>query len=122
MLKELQGGFPLRRIQRSGWLCLLLAISFLFNPFLAASSSSFGTTVISHLPSFRATVASSDLLKFTPKEKVDELPVSDCDVVSEYRFPVLLSDASRRLSEAEEPAASLYSPVCFVWFRPPPVA
>jgi hypothetical protein len=121
MLKALHGGSPLSRIQCCVWLCLLLAISFLFNPFLGATSSSFGTTV-SHMPSFRATVASSELLKFTPKEKVGEFAVSDYDVASQCGFPAPLSNASTQLGHVEEPCAALHSPVGFVWFRPPPVA
>jgi hypothetical protein len=122
MFKLLHSGNTLTRVEGRGWLCLLLAICFLFNPFLAVSSCSFGITV-SHLPSFRATVASSELLlKFAPKKKVVEFAVSDYAVVSESCFSTPLPDASAKVLEAEGPAAALYSPVGFVWFRPPPVA
>jgi hypothetical protein len=121
MFKALHSGNPLNRVEGRGWLCLLLAVSFLFNPFLTAFSSSFGITV-SQRPSYRATVASSELLKFAPKERVVEFAVSDCAVASEFCFSAPLPDAFAQLLEAEVPAAALYSPVGFVWFRPPPVA
>lgn len=121
MFKLLHSGNSLNRVEGRGWLSLLLAISVLFNPFLTASSSSLGITV-SHMPSFRATVASSELLKFAPKEKTCEFTVSDCDVASGCDFSAQSSYASEQLLETEEPAAALYSPIGFVWFRPPPVA
>src|SRR5215470_2523971 len=51
-----------------GLLCLFLALTFLYNPFLGATSPVQYPSV-SHPPSFRATVASSELLKFKPKEQ-----------------------------------------------------
>lgn len=120
MFKTLQSGNSLNMVERRGWLCLLLAVSFLFNPFLTASSSSLGITV-SHLPSFRANVASSEFLKFAPKEKVVEFPASNCAVAIEFWLSAPLPDAFAQLLESEGPAAMLYSPVGFVWFRPPPV-
>jgi len=103
-----------------GWLCLLLAITFLYNPFLAASSWS-GQQSIGHLPSFRATVASSELLRFKPKEKLEAPSAPDIEVA---RLPIVSAPeptAIRRTVGAPESTASQFFHESNLWFRPPPV-
>ena|SRR5262252_1091448 len=107
-------------IGRRSWLCLLLAISFLFNPFLAASTSGYGT-IVNHLPSFRATVASSELLKFTPEQKIGEHVSFECELPSWFGLSPLTLDRPALLIETKVPAAARYASSGNIWFRPPPI-
>jgi len=50
VFKSVQSGSILPQFRKRDWLCLLLAVTFLYNPFLAASLSSNGLNVC-HLPS-----------------------------------------------------------------------
>ncbi len=102
-----------------GWLCLLLAITFLYNPFLAASSWNSGQSV-SHLPSFRATVASSELLRFKPKEKFESLSAPELEVVRTSIVSVPEPNAIREIVEAPEPTALQVFREGNLWFRLPP--
>lgn len=105
---------------RRGWLCLLLAVTFLFNPFLAASTSTFGT-IVNHLPSFRATVASSELLKFAPQQKIGQLTSTECELPNWFSLSPLTLDRLALLIETKVPAATRYASSGNTWFRPPPV-
>jgi len=107
-------------IGRRSWLCLLLATSFLFNPFLAASTSGFGT-MVNHLPSFRATVASSELLKFTPQQKIGENASLECELPNWFGLSPLTLDRLALLIETKAPSAALCPSSGNIWFRPPPV-
>jgi hypothetical protein len=112
---------PLGPVPRRSWLCLVLAISFLFNPFWAISASSFGT-IVSHLPSFRATVASSELLKFAPQQKIGEHASPECALPCWFGLSALTPDtpAQLKLTETQNSAAASLAPSGNVWFRPPP--
>jgi hypothetical protein len=114
--RNLSGLVPGRR----GWLCWLLAVSFLFNPFLAASTPTFGT-VVNHLPSFRATVASSELLKFAPQQKIDVHASPECELANWFGLTPLTLDTPALLIETETPASARFALSGNVWFRPPPV-
>jgi len=118
-LKAIQSGLKLAPSWGRGVLCLLIAITFLYNPFLGTTSALGGRTV-SHLPSFRATVASLELLKFAPEEKQETAAAQECDV----QAPIVLAPLHL---ETTFPAfrASEYRPAQFVpkgnlFFRPPP--
>src|SRR5215475_1620664 len=120
MLKSAHFGSRFLPVSKRAWLCLLLAISFLFNPFLTVPSSSFGT-VVNHLPSFRATVASSELLKFAPQAKAASIDVTEAEVLNKFcsapsrapLFPVL---ADEQISVSNDFFSNS------LWFRPPPTA
>ena len=119
MLKKIHAGMKLAPQQGRSWLCLLVAITFLYNPFLATSSCLNGQRV-SHLPSFRATVASLELLKFKPEEKSEPAAVPDCDV----QAPTVLSPLSVETEfgpfEVSEPVRAEFLPTGNLFFRPPP--
>jgi len=100
-------------------LCLLIAITFLYNPFLGTASALGGRSV-SHLPSFRATVASLELLKFAPEEKRETATAQECDaqapivlvpVRPETIFPVFSTSETRPVQ---------FVPKGNLFFRPPP--
>jgi len=118
-LKTIQSGSKLALSRGRGLLCMLVAITFLYNPFLGTASALGGRSV-SHLPSFRATVASLELLKFAPEEKRETPAVQECDV----QAPAVVAPVC---PETTFPAfsSSEYRPVQFVpkgnlFFRPPP--
>jgi hypothetical protein len=119
MLRSLQFGRPSSLFRGREWACLLLAITFLYNPFLAASAAPLGRSV-SHLPSFRATVASSELLKFKPQEVIDAVTIAEVELSSlvslpaPQRSPLVLRDSSEPVPTQCFIAGSL-------WFRPPPL-
>lgn len=119
MKATVQSGLKLAPSLGRGVVCLLVAISFLYNPFLGTASVMGGRTV-NHLPSFRATVASLELLKFAPEEKRETAAIQECDV----QVPVVLAPVSVETT-FPAPSASEYRPVQFVpkgnlFFRPPP--
>jgi len=121
MLSQFQFCVPARQVSVRHFFCLLLALTFLYNPFLGASSLA-PSPSISHPPSFRATVASAELLKFKPKEH-GELQIVQKDEVVLLAI-VLAADLenSSCLEIAAAPIFVQHLSVGNLWFRPPPVA
>jgi hypothetical protein len=119
MLKSAQFADLRGAAERRIWICLLLPVLLLYNPFLAASDSS-GTLAIHHPPSYRATVASSELQKFKNPESHDPIVVVDHDALEAFSLllPRLHSSAECLDTEAA------FLPDQFLsgnlWFRPPP--
>jgi hypothetical protein len=102
------------------WVCLLLPLLFLCNPFLLTPAESAGGLSMLHPPSYRATVASSELLKFKNPEHLDTSTIADCkEFVGFQLFQLQLS--APRVS-AEELLPAVHSLSGNVWFRPPPAA
>jgi hypothetical protein len=121
MLSQFQFGGPTLQSSVRHLLCLLLALTFLYNPFLGATPSAKYPSV-SHPPSFRATVASSELLKFKPKEQGEIQVVQHQD----FALPAVAvaSDSNNpvRFAIAGAPSLVQHLPSGNLWFRPPPVA
>jgi len=121
MAIHFQFGFWNRTLPARHLLCLLVALTFLYNPFLGASSLAPYPSV-SHPPSFRATVASSELLKFKPKESGEFQAVQNDEVVllSVAMAPDL--DDFSRVEITDAPIFLQHLSVGNLWFRPPPIA
>ena len=108
-------------------MCLLLPIFLLQNPFLALPGSSGGLT-LQHSPSFRATVASSELLKFKNEDELECIVFAlICNALLDKDFSIvaLLGQPQRSLGrqsedEALPPTEQVLS--SSLWFRPPPAA
>ncbi|GEM_PF-1500811 len=120
MLSTLPSGNSFSLHSRRNWLCLIVVITLLFNPFFGVSSASFGT-IVNHLPSFRATVASSELLKFTPLQKVDEQFAVELALLCQVDLAANLQDDSTPLPGFEDVSLPHHSLASTIWFRPPPV-
>lgn len=100
-------------------LCLLLAFSFLYNPFMAAAASGGGLNV-SHAASYRATVAASELQQLAPMDDGNAAFVSSFFFVVDAG-PVLPEPLSQvLLSSALELSAPQPIFSSNLWFRPPP--
>jgi hypothetical protein len=110
-LRHPKGGAP-------AWVCLLLAFLFLYNPFLVLRSSSTFPNV-QHPPSYRGTVASSELQSSRLTQPLPSVEVSE-DAVLES-FDAALTGAPP-VPKAREKKPPQQQPLFFtsLWFRPPP--
>jgi hypothetical protein len=101
--------------------CLLLSLLFLYNPFLAIQGSS-GELAVGHRPSYRATVASSELLKSENPGSREAVAILAGDLSEEF---VLLQPQLQSFSRHRD-TEGLHSVDQFLagdlWFRPPPAA
>jgi hypothetical protein len=113
---------PLREcgIHRRGLVCLLLTLSFLFNPYLTALGSGVGMN-LRHPASHRATVGSSELEKFSPQAGQDSFEFAA------HFFTDVLSILPNKTSFFFLPVGREHLPrleffCANLWFRPPPAA
>jgi hypothetical protein len=101
-------------------LCLLLAVFFLYNPFVTICMSSGPSAVVHHPLSYRSTIASSELGCGTVQHtKVQAAPLKTFVAIEK----VLLQqrDDSRPKSEGETVRVVTQDFAASLWFRPPPV-
>jgi hypothetical protein len=121
MLETEQPADISRAARNHAWVCLLLSVLFLYNPFLAMQGSS-GALSVGHRPSYRATVASSELLKFEKTESRETMAIADVNLFQAFILlqPQLQSSARHDNTEDLHPADHFLSGN--LWFRPPPAA
>jgi len=105
--------------KKRAWVCLLLSVLFLYNPFLAMQGSS-GALSVGHPPSYRATVASSELLKFENSKNPTVIAIADVDLSATF----ILIPPQPRPPAVHGDAEILHGTDQFLsgklWFRPPP--
>jgi hypothetical protein len=98
-------------------LCFFLALLFLYNPFVAAPPS--GTLNIQQNPSYRATIASSELQTFSP---TDGSRIFAFALILFFAWLLFSSAPSLgRLEQSNRSSASVCRLMfASLWFRPPP--
>jgi len=121
MFRSLQRGDPQAATKNHAWICLLLPLLLLCNPFLTTSDSS-GALSLRHPPSYRATVASSGLQKFKGQESRETIAIAERDLAAGFALlqPQLQPSADNGDTEGPRPADRFLSGN--LWFRPPPAA
>ena len=100
--------------------CFLLSVLFFYNPFLTIYGSS-PVLKVQHPPSFRATVASSEL-QLSRVSQVQPEVSTPLEAVLEAVAPAAAPVAHTRVPQ-QEPLD--FQPQIFaesLWFRPPPVS
>jgi len=104
--------------KRQVWVCLLLAILLLYNPFLVALGSA-ACLNIHHTASYRATVASSELQQFASAPGQDLLGFADSAPVQSLLLLPVLSELNILPISLQFNTAQRF--LCAsLWFRPPP--
>ena len=101
------------------FVCVALAILFLYNPYLGMASSSSGKLNVQHSLSYRATVGSSELQHFSPPDarKIFATPIAVATIWLESPLNFLVGQAA----EVSTHHLCAYQLVCAdLWFRPPP--
>jgi hypothetical protein len=111
---------------RHPWLCLLLPLLFLCDPFFTVIASS-NVLSVHHPPSYRATIASPELLKFSAPEKLNvpgtrgsTIPI-DCDVLDSVSSLAPQRQFSPHFTRTDERVHIDPVVIGNLWFRPPPV-
>jgi hypothetical protein len=100
------------------WICFCLALFLLYNPYLAAPSSS-GDSKVCHPASNRATVGSSELQHFSPADGEDKLSTHAAAVVETLvALPEVSSQAFQLLPQVASPRHQFFG--SGLRFRPPP--
>jgi hypothetical protein len=110
---------PIRAQRLSVWICLLLAVLLLYNPFVALYYSH-DTIEVHTLQRNRASVGASELQHFSPVQ--DGIQQADIDLESnreEVAAPAGSYVARGFEREVEVPQPDV---VLKVWSRPPPLA
>src|SRR5260370_17479350 len=104
MLKLAQSGNIPRPAKRHAWVCLLLPILLLCNPFLATPES-FGILAVHHRPSYRATVASAELLKFKNAESREAIAIAHVNLFEAFTLlrPQMQCSAGHRETQTPHP-------------------
>ncbi len=105
-------------VRRNGFLCLLLAVLLLYNPFAALLHSS-NTATVHHLARHRATVGASELQHYSPVSNQITAQVS----VSETSFAIPAAAIQGEFLPPiflEVPRISPGDLCSSLWFRPPP--
>jgi hypothetical protein len=119
-LTQLRQPFPTRALGRG--ISLLLALLFLYNPFLGLSSFASGDVNFNHHASYRATVASAEVLQhFSP---VNENEMFGVMLATLAVGLLLLGGLHGAFFERFFDSVRVSTPlICAdLWFRPPPVA
>jgi len=101
------------------FVCVTLAILFLYNPYPGMACSSSGQLNVQHSLSYRATIGSSELQHFSPPDarKIFAIPVSVATTWLESPLNFLVGQAA----EVSTHHLCAYQLVCAdLWFRPPP--
>ncbi len=121
MLKALQRANLGVLMKRHTLLCFSLLVFLLCNPFAASSSCSHKSD-IHRLPSYRATIASAELLKAKNPEGQDgvTIPANHTVATPTIALPQLTASLESRI-ETILPASD-HLPFGNLWFRPPPIA
>lgn len=100
---------------------VLLCLSFFHNPFLTTLNSA-TVPSLRHIASYRATIASTELLKFKSPEKPGVLINALCDLASAFS----MCEAPTQLCRRDSYVAPVFRQTEFfasnLWFRPPPSA
>jgi hypothetical protein len=110
-----------RVAKKQAWMCLLLSLLFLYNPYLAVQGPS-GALSVGHRPSYRATVAASELSKIENPESRESIAIANPGLFEAFHLlqPQLQALAGHRDTEDLHAADQFLSGN--LWFRPPPSA
>ena len=100
------------------YMCLLVALLALYNPFLSVASSSRALS-INHIPSYRATVASSELQHFSPTDGRKTFSVPVTVLLDWFALSVTLS-VGRAIEGSTQHIHACQHLCADLWFRPPP--
>ena len=119
MSEAIQSADTHSAMSRPVFVCLLLGLLFLFNPFLLTPECASGPSLL-HPPSYRATVASAELLKFQSPDNLSASVFTDCKEVEGFLLPQPQTSTPRINAEELLPPSRLLS--SNVWYRPPPAA
>jgi hypothetical protein len=109
-----------RSPKKCAWLCFLLPLMFFCDPFLTVIASS-SVLSVHHPPSYRATIASPELLKFSAPENCDSAMSVNCDVLDSF---ILFGPKQHPLTQPTQGSERLVADRFEAgnsWFRPPPV-